>query len=162
MGSQEIIAELTELSRTEMRAVKLAIDTLLAAEPDPGDEDGDPEKLWRQLVLVANDSGVTLKPVHVARKVGDWKKYASTAEEAALWITGILKPVNEIEHLAALRLVARAIIRRCIKFRNEIGLDLTPRVIMQQVGNYVEAMESAWPAGEIEYKLIFNTMRGHE
>ena len=152
MKVNEIIAALPTLSADDRSRVKVALEILDSG--DMKERDDTAELVWTLLRSVAGERGICLPGTMI--KTRGYGSFKSKAKDTVEWITRSWsarsrKQPDKTELVQLVRLGARALLSRLERLHREIGLEITPNVVMHQVGNMPAAMQAQWPGGPDEW-----------
>jgi len=150
MGTDDLIAELAELTAAERMRIRLALEVLDCKKPDDN-----ADLLWRELVEEASERGIHF-PL-VIRRSKRYGQFRKDAEWVVEYMRERVRPNDKTELVQAVRLGARALLSRMMSLRDNIGLEITSSVVMGQVQNLPAAVEMQWPGGGEELRFLLMT-----
>ena len=152
-----VIGLLPKLDARERAQVRTLLGVL---ESDQDEEkDSDAELLWNGIVRVGADRRVSLPPFARIRSFSAFARFQEDARQSLAWLREGLALESKTELIQAIHLGARALLARLARLRDNVGLELTPLVVMRQSGNLPAAVESQWPGGLAELRFLLR--RGH-
>ena len=152
---ENILESLGALSAQDLRRVRGAIDILITVAGDQhGDGDSIAETLWGEIVSVAKERGIEVDSFPAVRKRRDFPSFRRHAEESNSFIMSATEPKTKTEEVQALRLVARAFVRRLEKLRDALDAPITTARLMSHSANIVAYVQQEWPGGPDELRMV--------
>ena len=153
---EDIVEALGSMSCSELRQVKAAADVLLKADPTQADS-GSAEIFWRALVAVGADRGIRLPELSCVNRIDAFRKFSSVSDSLSQFLVEQVSCKDKTDLVIAMRLAARALVSRLCYLRTAIGLEVTPKIVMQQAENTIASMDVQWPGGPVEWAMIMRT-----
>ena len=156
MDTDDIVEALPGLDVRGLKAVKMAVELLLASEDRQPGEASNAALMWHELQKEGEERGYSIAQLSQAKSSRGWSKFNTLSESAVCWMDSLMKLESKTEKMAALRLIARAIFHRVDRLVAEVGFVVTTASLLGQMSSYKPAMKLAWPGGSIQYRVVMN------
>lgn len=157
MNATAVVTSLSTMSAKERTNIRLALEVLDKGERTSQVNDNSDTAafvLWNQLVSVGAERGVALPHVERASRMKAFSAFKKDAEAAEEFLRKHVSMPDKTTRMHAFRICARALLRRMTTLRNDIGMQITPGVVMRQAINIPAAIQQQWPhARELRHVL---------